>query len=229
MTPAQNHLVDLLPRPERLRLLALCEPVELVPGTVLCEPGNPTHHVYFPTEGFVSLLGLNHGSPDLEVGIVGREGMLGAAVALGVATTRLRLLVQGAGSAWRIGTEVFQRELERNAPLRVCVNRYLYVLMAQMTSAGACHRFHPIGARMARWMLMIHDRARGDSFQVTQETLAYRLGVRRVGITNAACVLQRSGLIEYRRGKMTVRDRGGLEAAACGCYAADRQAYAELL
>ena len=229
MMAAQNHLITLLPRADRAHLQGLCESVPLVAGSVLCEPGNPTHYVYFPIDGFAALVGLNDGSPDLEVGMIGREGMLGAAVALGVTTTPMRLVVQGAGSALRVGTVAFRAELTRSAALQRCVNRYIYVLMAQMASCGACHRFHPIGPRLARWLLMTQDRKRSDQFQVTQEVLAYRLGVRRVGITHAAGALQRDGLIEYHRGEMKVLDRSRLKAAACGCYAADRQAYAALL
>lgn len=226
---AENHLIQLLPRKDRTQLLAACEHVELALSKILCESGNPTRHVYFPTEGFVSLMGLNNGSPDLEIGMVGREGMLGAQVALGVATTPLRARVQGAGRAWRIGTADFRTELTRSAALRRNVDRYIYVLMAQMVTSAACPRFHQIGPRLARCLLMSQDRAHDNNFQVTQEVLAYRLGVRRVGITAAAGVLQNDGLIEYRRGDLTVLDRRGLEAAACSCYARDQKAYAELL
>ncbi len=229
MADASNDLLELLPRKDRRHLMTLFEPYEMVPGAVLCEPGAPTHNVYFPTEGVVSLVGLNDGSPDLEVAMVGREGMLGAAVALGITTSRLRLLVQGEGMALRMGNADFRHELTLSAALRTCINRYLHVLMEQMTMASSCHRFHEIGPRLARWLLMSQDRSHDDNFHVTQEALAYKLGVRRVGVTNAAGLLQEGGLIEYRRGAMTVLDRKGLEAAACRCYAADREAYAALL
>jgi len=161
--------------------------------------------------------------------MVGREGMLGAQLVLGVATAPLHALVQGPGEAWRITTADFQRELARSSALQRGLNRYIYVLMSQLAASAACQRFHLIGPRLARWLLMSQDRAHGDSFRVTHEVLALMLGVRRVGITTAASDLQRNGLIEYHRGDLTVLDRGGLEAMACGCYAADRQAYAELL
>jgi CRP-like cAMP-binding protein len=225
----QNHLIELLPRQDRLRLLASCETVPLVLAEVLCEPGESTAHVYFPTDGFISLVTLIDGSPGLEVGMVGREGMLGAQLALGVETAPLRALVQGQGMAWRVGTVAFRRELEGSAALRLGLNRYLYVLMAQLAASAACLRFHLIVPRLARWLLMSQDRAHADSFHVTHEFLSYMLGVRRVGITNAASALQRSGLIEYHRGELTVLDRRGLEAAACGCYAADRHTYAAVL
>jgi CRP-like cAMP-binding protein len=160
---------------------------------------------------------------------VGREGMLGAHISLGVVSAPFRALVQGEGAAWRVGVSAFRRELTDSKVLQRSLNRYLYVLMAQQTASAGCLRFHMIGQRLARWLLMSQDRAHGNSFHVTHEFLAYMLGMRRVGITTAASVLQRSGLITYRRGELTVLNRRGLEAAACSCYAADRQTYADLL
>ena len=212
-----------------LRFMSACESVELPLEQVLCEPGKPTKYVYFPTEGFISLIAVVKGSPGVEVGMVGREGMLGVQLALGVATAPLHALVQGAGTAWRIGTRAFKAELAASPALQNELHRYLYVLMAQLAESTACVRFHQIGPRLARWLLMSQDRSRASSFEVTQEFLAYMLGVRRVGITAAAGALQRSGLIAYSRGKLTVLNRKGLEQAACGCYAADQKTYAELL
>jgi CRP-like cAMP-binding protein len=229
MASAENHLIERLPRSDRARLHALCEPVELAMGSVLCEPGRAARHVYFPVDGFISLVAPLDGRPALEVGMIGREGMLGAHLALGVATVPLHALVQGGGAAWRIGAAPFRIELERSAPLQRLLRRYLYVLMSQLAASAACLRFHEIGPRLARWLLMSQDRAHVEHFDVTQVFLAYMLGVRRVGITAAAGSLQRAGLIEYHRGKVTVLDRRGLEAAACACYAGDRHAYAKLL
>ena len=229
MVPVENHLIECLPRKDRQRLLALCEPVHLVLAEVLCEPGKPTRHAYFPTESFISLVAQIDGTPALEVGMVGREGMLGAHLALGVVTTPLHALVQGAGAAWRIATPAFRTELARSAALQRGLNRYLYVLMAQLAASAACLRFHQIGPRLARWLLMTQDRAHTSKFHVTHEFLSYMLGVRRVGVTEAAGVLQRSGLIEYSRGELTVLDRTGLENAACGCYAVERNAYNDLI
>lgn len=225
----ENHLIKLLPRKDRVHLLGLCESVSLGLSEVLYEPGQPTRHIYFPTDGFISLIAPIDGKPGLEVGIVGREGMLGVQVALGVSTVPLHALVQGPGTAWRIDTKVFRAELAGSAALQRGINRYVYVLMAQMATASACLRFHLIGQRLARWLLMSQDRAGSDSFPITQEFLSYMLGVRRVGVTAAAGVLQRNGLIEYNRGDLKVLNRPGLEAAACSCYAADKQTYAETL
>ncbi|MEO9101885.1 MAG: Crp/Fnr family transcriptional regulator [Burkholderiaceae bacterium] len=228
-TPVQNHLIKYLPRADRARLLSICEPVELIFGAVLYEPGDKARHVWFPIDGFISLVSLIEGSPGVEVGMIGREGMLGAHLSLGVTTAPLRAVVQGAGKAWRVNATAFRAELDDSAALRKTLDSYLYVLMAQLAAATACLRFHQIGPRLARWLLMSQDRAHADQFRVTHEFLAYMLGVRRVGVTAAAGGLQRSGLIEYHRGELKVLDRAGLEAAACGCYAADQRTYSSIL
>jgi CRP-like cAMP-binding protein len=229
VSESQNHLIELLPRKDRLRLLALCEPIQLVFAEVLCEAGQQTRFVYFPVDGFISLLAQSGDEQALEVGMVGREGMLGVQLSMGVATVPLHALVQGSGSAWRVPSRAFRGELTRSAALQRCIDRYVYVLMLQLTASASCLRFHEIGPRLARWLLMSHDRAGADTFRVTQEFLAYMLGVRRVGVTGAASALQRGKLIRYRRGELTILDRPGLEAAACSCYAANQQSYADLL
>lgn len=229
MAAVENHLIELLPRKDRLRLLALAEPFELRLSEVLCEPGRPARHVYFPTEGFISLVAKHEGKHGLEVGMIGREGMLGEQLALQVAATPLHALVQGAGVAWRIDVGDFRKELVESAALQQVLNRYIYVRINQLAASAACVRFHLIGPRLARWLLMSQDRAHADSFRMTHEFLAYMLGVRRVGVTTAAGILQRSGLIEYRHGFLTVLDREGLQAAACSCYADDGKAYDKFL
>jgi CRP-like cAMP-binding protein len=229
MAATENHLIELLPRKDRRHLLGICEPVDLELSAVLCHSGKLTRHVYFPIDSTISLVTPIDGEPVLEVGMVGREGMVGAQIVLGVTTPPLHAVVQGAGKAWRIATPIFRSELARSSALRRCLNRYLYVLMSQFAVSAACLRFHLIGPRLARRLLMTQDRAHANTFHVTHEFLAYMLGVRRVGITTAAGALQRAGLVEYRRGELVVLDRRGLEAAACGCYAADRKSYAELL
>jgi len=224
-----NHLIQLLPRADRAHFLAACETTQLTLSEVLCEAGTPTLYVYFPTDGFISLVAVATGHPGLEVGMVGKEGMVGAHLALGVATSPLRALVQGSGAALRIGTKAFRAQLVQSDALQKYINRYLYVLMSQLATSAVCLRFHLIGPRLARWLLMTQDRAQADTFYVTQEFLAYMLGVRRVGITAAASALQSDGLITYTRGELTVLDRLGLEQAACSCYCADRQSYAAQL
>jgi len=226
MPTAENQLVAGLPRGDRIRLKALCEPVHLQPEQVLGEPGHATSHVYFPIDSFISLIARVDPLHGLEVGIAGREGMLGAHLALGVSREPLQLLVRGSGSAWRIAAAPFREELVRSPALAVCVHRYLYVAMLQRATLAACLRFHEIGPRLARWLLMSQDRAHANQFAATQEFVAMMLGVRRVGVTAAAGVLQKRGLIEYHRGEMKIVDRAGLEAASCTCYKSDLAASA---
>jgi CRP-like cAMP-binding protein len=214
-----------LPRQQRHDLLEMCEPIELALEAVLCEPGERTRYVYFPTQSFVSLVSIVDRKPFLEVGMIGSEGMLGMQLALGVGTVPLRALVQGAGPAWRINARAFTKELDTNPALRRVLNVYAYVLMAQFAGAAACVRFHLIEQRLARWLLMTQDRAQADQFHVTHEFLSYMLGVRRVGVTAAAGELQSRGLIEYHRGDLHVLDRGGLEKSACSCYETDSAVY----
>jgi CRP-like cAMP-binding protein len=222
-------LIDRLPRKDQLRLLRLADEVQLAQSLVLGEVSRPTRYVYFPVDGFISLVTSIDGEPVLEVGMIGREGLLGAQVAMGVLAQPLHALVQGPGSAWRIAVRPFQQELVRNKALQKILGRYVCVLMAQLASAAACTRFHEINPRLGRWLLMMQDRAHTDTFGVTHEFLAYMLGVRRVGVTAAAGALQKGGLIEYHRGTVTVLDRRGLEAAACSCYADDCRAYQRLM
>jgi len=198
-------------------------------GEVLEEVGMPTRYVYFPTCGFVSLVTAIKGRPALEVGMVGREGMLGTQLVLGVEAAPLHAVVQGAGTSWRIGAPEFSKELARNAALQRVLNRYVYVTMTQLASSASCLRFHQIGPRLARWLLMTQDRAHSDNFHITHQFLAFMLGVRRVGITTAASILQRDGLIKYRRGDIQVLNRRGLRAAACSCYGDEREAYTSVL
>jgi CRP-like cAMP-binding protein len=227
--PVTNHLIDGLPRQDRRRMLTICEPVNLVLAEELGATETRTRHVYFPTRGFVSLVARLEGKPALEVGMVGNEGMCGIHIALGARSSPLRAVVQGAGLAGRATTADFQRELNRSGALRQTLNRYAHVSMLQLASMAACLRYHHIGPRLARWLLMTHDRAHADTFQVTHEFLAYMLGVRRVGITDAAGGFQRLRLIHYRRGEMTILNRRGLEATACSCYVSDLKTYAAFL
>lgn len=226
---AENHLLELLPRADRVRIESLCEPVHFALSEILHEPGATTRHVYFPVEGFVSLVAAVPDHPGLEVGMVGREGMLGAHIALGAAASPQRAVVQGSGSALRMSAKSFRTELARSASLQRTLDRYVYVMLSQLATSAACVRFHQIGERLARWLLMSQDRAHAETFHLTQEFVAYMLGVRRVGITTAAHGLQRDGLIAYHRGELTVLDRAGLERAACTCYASDRATYAKHL
>jgi CRP-like cAMP-binding protein len=186
-----NRLLATLPPADLRRVVASCEHVELQSHDVLYEAGAPLRHVYFPTSAFISLVTPLDACAGLEVALVGNEGMVGSALLLGVAVSPLNHLVQGTGGALRIDTASFKRELLRCKPLRLRLNRYAYVKMHQFAQTAACTRFHLVEARLARWLLMTHDRSASDAFYATHEFLAYMLGVRRVGITRAATALQR--------------------------------------
>ena len=213
-----NSMLAALPRKQYRRLLAGLESVALTFGEVLYEPGERIRHVYFPNDSLISLLTLVEGHLALEVGMVGREGMIGVPLSLGMNVSPVRALVQGAGTAMRMTAARFCKEIRKSLQLRHEVDRYTGALMAQITQTAACNRFHVVEARLARWLLMTRDRVRSDEFRLTHAFLGHMLGVRRVGVTKAAHALQARRLISYRRGKIKVLDRRGLEAASCSCY-----------
>lgn len=226
-TETVNRLIEALPRKESKRILALCETVELEFGTILSERDEPLAYAYFPVSCFISLLTTLTGHPPLEMGLIGSEGMLGGTLSLGVNAAPLRAVVQGPGSALRIPSAALKRLLPDSPALQRTMHRYVYVMMAQLTQTAACNHFHEIEPRLARWLLMTHDRANADHFHLTHEFLADMLGVRRSGITVAAGALQARNLIGYTRGEISILDRPGLEAASCECYGAVNLDYAQ--
>jgi CRP-like cAMP-binding protein len=201
------------------------ELVKLELAQVLCEPGEAIRHVYFPLDSFVSLVTTLTDGARLEVGIVGDEGMLGVSLVLGVNVSPQFVIVQGAGTALRMNTAVFLRQYKQNSALRQILDRYVHVLISQLAQTVACTHYHVVEARLARWLLVTRDRAHSDRFHLTHEFLAYMLGVRRVGITQAASALHDRGLINYTRGEITILDGAGLEKASCGCYAHGKDMY----
>lgn len=225
MATRTNHLLQLLPAPERSGLLACCEAVSLSCGETLHAADGEAHHAFFPLEGFISVIASIESHPGLGIGMVGREGMFGAHLALGRSREPQGALVHGAGRAWRIAHSDLRSELARSEVIRSWMHGYVAVWMAQLAVSAACLRFHEIGPRLARWFLMGQDRAQSQSIRITHEALSSILGVRRVGITVAANALQRSGLILYHRGEVKVVSRSRLLAAACSCYAAESEIY----
>jgi CRP-like cAMP-binding protein len=216
--PIVNSLLAALPRMEYQRLAGGLEPVTLTFGEVLYEPGEPIRHVYFPNKSLVSLLMLVDGRSALEIGMVGHEGMVGTALALGVGVSPVRALVQGTGAAVRMKAARFVKELRQSLPLQRALYRYTHTLMAQVAQTAACNRFHVVQERLARWLLMTRDRVQSTDFRLTQEFLSHMLGVQREGVTKAAGQLQKRKLIEYSRGNIRIVNQRGLEAASCSCY-----------
>jgi CRP-like cAMP-binding protein len=225
----ENRLVAALTGPDRQRLLADLDQVELRSAEVICRSGERTRHVYFPIEGIISLVTTLRDGSRLEVGSIGHEGMLGSSLVLGVNTSAQHAIVQRSGMAWRIGAAAFQQHLRKSTTLRRLLNCYVYVLMGQLAQTTACSHYHQVRARLARRLLMSRDQARGNQFHVTQEFLAHMLGVRRVGITNAANSLREEGLIDYRRGAVTILDGPALELASCACYQGANDMYERAL
>ncbi|HVF34762.1 MAG TPA: Crp/Fnr family transcriptional regulator [Candidatus Saccharimonadia bacterium] len=222
-----NRLIASLPRRERPRFIALCEPVELAFGDVLCVADARYESAYFPLRGSISLVAEIGGRPAIEMGLIGNEGMLGATLALGIDAAPLRAVVHSPGSALKIGVEQLRGALRDHPALARALSSYLYVLVAQLAQSAACTRFHAVDERLARWLLMTHDRVHADHFRLTHQHLADHLGVRRSAVTIAAGALHDREIIRYSRGAIRVLARDGLEAAACECYDAMRDDYAQ--
>lgn len=227
--PAGNELLASLPESEREHIASQSEVVALGFGEVLAQAGTVLPRVYFPLDSYISLISPADGHPCLEVGLVGNEGMVGASLMLEVNRTPNQAVVQGAGEALSLASDRFRNAVEHGGALERVLKHYLYVTLAQLGQTAACTHYHRLEARLARWLLMTHDRAHDDTFTVTHEFLGYILGVRRAGITEAANEFQSRGLIRYKRGQVTVVDRSALEATACNCYFVDCETYRQVL
>ena len=206
-----------MPRGEYDHLLPNLEKVSLPLRDILYEANGPIAHVFFPLSGVVSLV-IMDGGFTLEVGVIGNEGMVGTPVFLGADRSPTKAIVQIPGEALRMEVKVFQKEMSRDGPLYGLVQRYTQAMINQISQSTVCNHRHSVEKRMCRWLLMSHDRVGADEFPLTQEFLAQMLGVRRPTVTAVAGILQKAGLITYHRGRMTVVDRKGLEAASCECY-----------
>ncbi len=227
--PQQNHLVAALPAPERLRLSQNLEPVVLVLGQALYESGDPLDHVYFPTTAIVSLLYVMENGASAEIAIVGNDGIVGIALFMGGETMPSRAVVQSAGYAYRMKGHMLKKEFNRGGEFQHLLLRYTLALLSQMAQTAVCNRHHSVDQQLCRWLLLSLDRLSSRDLSMTQELIANMLGVRREGVTEAAGKLQRSGLIAYTRGRITVLDRPGLEARVCECYEVVRQEFRRLL
>jgi CRP-like cAMP-binding protein len=225
----RNRLLAAVPPEELARLWPRLQPVELALRQVLHAPEEPVTAVYFPESGYVSRLAPMDDGDSAEVGLIGPEGLVGLAVLLEGDSDSFETMVQAPGTALRMDASAFREEVDRTPSLRTVLHRYALVHFEQVARSAACNGRHVIEQRLARWLLMGHDRVEGDEFPMTHEFLSMMLGVRRAGITVAAGALQKAGLIRYERGRMGITDRPGLEAASCECYGIARRAYDRLL
>ena len=215
--PKNNRILSALPETEYQRIAAHLEPVELSQDRVLHQARQKCESVYFPTQGIVSIVSMMENKSTTEIGLIGREGMVGALQFLGEGICNSFNVVQVEGTAMQIKSEVLQIELERSKILQKLLLRYALQLFNQVSQGAACNNHHSVKQRTARWLLMLDERS-GDTLSMTQELLSKMLGVRRTGISQVASEFKQQGIIEYRRGKITILNRLALENQACECY-----------
>ena len=226
--PRQNRLLAALPD-ELARWLPRLEPVDLPLGEVLYESGSRLTHVCFPTTAIISLLYVMEDGASAEIAVVGHEGIVGISLFMGGNSTPSRAVVQSAGQGFRLESNLMMREFNRAGPALHLLLRYTQALITQMAQTAVCNRHHSLDQQLCRWLLLSLDRLRSNELVMTQELIANMLGVRRVGVSEAAGHLHRAGLIRYQRGRISVLDRAGLERRTCECYATVKKEYDRLL
>lgn len=227
--PQQNHLLAALPATQYERLSHHLEMVRMTRGEIIYEAGHQLHHAYFPTTAIVSLVYAMEDGASVEVAGVGNEGLIGVTLFTGGETTPNRAMVQCAGYALRLKSELLKDEFNRVGALQKLLLRYTQALMTQISQTAVCNRHHSLDQQLSRWLLLSLDRSPSNVLAITQELIANTLGVRREGITEAAVKLQHEGLISYHRGHITVLDRAGLEKHACECYRVVKKEFDRLL
>lgn len=225
----KNALLAALPDTELERWRPHLEPANMPLGKVLYESGARLRYVYFPTTAIVSLLYVLEDGASAEIAVVGREGIVGISLFMGGESTPSRAVVQSAGEGFRLKANLMLQEFNRSGSVLHLMLRYTQALITQMAQTAVCNRHHTVDQQLCRWLLLSLDRLDGNEIVMTQELIANMLGVRREGVTAAAGHLQAAGLIEYRRGHITVLDRAGLERRTCECYAVVRHEYDRLL
>jgi CRP-like cAMP-binding protein len=224
---SENLILAALSAEEYELLERHLEPVTISLGEILFRPDDYLHHIYFPTTSIVSLLTDLSDGTGMEVGLVGREGIVGISAILGGDETKVAT-VQAAGAAWKMRAEKLREEFRRGETMQRALLAYTHALMTQISQSVVCNVRHPIEGRLARWLLMYHDRLMCDEFELTHEFMAHMLGVRRAGVSEVAAKLQERGLISYQRWHFKILDRTGLEAFACECYPVVEQKFDEL-
>lgn len=224
-----NRILASLPPADYQRVRSKLEPIAFRSGQHLHEADGPIAHVYFPRSGVASVVARMDEGGTVEVATIGNEGVVGLGAYLGDGSSPMEVFVQIPGDAVRMRADAFRHEVRAGGALRDGIRRYAQALLTQVGQSAACNRVHAIDERCARWLLMSHDRVVGDEIRLTQEFLAEMLGVRRAGVSRAAGQLKRRKLIDYRRGRIHVLDRKGLEKAACECYALIRAHHERLV
>jgi len=227
--PHQNHLLSALPASDYGRIASHLELIPMELGDVLYESGDKLRHVYFPTTCIISLLYVMEDGASAEIAVVGNEGILGISLFMGGNTTPSRAIVQSAGHAFRLKADLLKSEFERYGPTMHLLLRYTQALITQMAQTAVCNRHHSVDQQLCRWLLLSLDRLASSELSMTQELIGNMLGVRREGVTEAAGKLQRAGLIQYHRGKITVIDRPGVEKRCCECYQVVKAEFDRLL
>jgi CRP-like cAMP-binding protein len=217
-SPAENHLLQVLPEEVRNRVFPQLEQVILPLGHVVYESGIVLQHLYFPIDSIVSLLYVMKDGASAEIAVVGNEGVVGVALFMGGETTPNRAVVQSGGAAFRLKGEVLKEEFSRSGALQHLFLRYTQSLLTQMAQTAVCNRHHTVEQQLCRWLLMSLDRLPSNKLTMTQELIANMLGVRREGVTESAGRLQSQGVIQYSRGLINVLDRPKLEEICCECY-----------
>ena len=225
----QNRLLAALPAEVYQRLLPHLQVVDLPLEQVIHGYNEPAEYIYFPQQGIVSLVSIMANGATVEVGLVGKEGMVGMQALLGGNTMPNQAFAQIPGQATRIRTEHLQVEFDRGGALQKLLLRYVQALYTQVSQTAACNRLHMVEARLARWLLLVRYSLEADEILLTQEYISQMLGTRRAGVTEAASDLQKAGLIRYRRGRITILDPADLEAVACECYQVVRDEFDRLL
>lgn len=214
----KNLLLDLLPRKIQEAVLDRAELTELTLSHIICVANDPVEFVYFPIDGFISITQSIDSQLPIEIGMIGREGVLGAEFSLGLESNPFGAIVQGAGFAWRMRAKDLSSEIKKSNELKFIINGYISARIRMLGLSAACEHFHEIGPRFAKWLLMSQDRAQSNTFFMTHEFISLMLGVRRVGVTTTASDFRRRGLIDYHRGEIKILNRPSLEDEACSCY-----------
>ncbi|MFT7244682.1 MAG: CRP-like cAMP-binding protein [Candidatus Azotimanducaceae bacterium] len=217
-TPFDNYLLAELPSDIQSRLFPLMQKVAMPLGQVLYDPGETLHYAYFPTDAIVSLLYVMEDGSSAEISVVGNDGVVGISLFMGGQSTPSRAVVQSAGEAFRLSSQLLLGEFNQRGDMQILLLRYTQALITQMSQTAVCNRHHSIDQQLCRWLLLSMDRLAGNELVMTQELIANMLGVRREGVTEAAGKLQIAGVIEYKRGHITVLDRPRLEKLCCECY-----------